>query len=170
MCVLAFFMLRGRPVLAIVLVALCVAALLVVPAWIDTLDDPRLKSEGNAIGRLDTSALLWDLFLQKPLFGWGPLKVTTLDYGGWVSHNSFFTLLVATGLAGMVPYAVPISAAVARVVRWGAASGSVERTARVFALAAPIAYIVTPLAIDMQYLSYPPRLFRLSVALMLTPA
>jgi O-antigen ligase len=171
--VLGLSMLRRRPVVALVLLALVAAAMVGAPALINALaDDPRLRDDTNATGRLETSLLSWQQFMQRPLFGWGPLSFThfsaTSGYTEWVSHNTFMSLLVATGSLGMSLYLVPAIVAVVRGCFLAGPLGvEVERVRR-FALAGASAYVVNALAIDMHYFSFPHTLFWLCLGFLLT--
>jgi O-antigen ligase len=132
-------------------------------------DDPRLREDTNAIGRVETSELSWQLFSERPIFGWGPLTINnfsaTSGYGDWVSHNSFLTLLVATGAVGGLLYLTPIALAAAPSLGQGAAD--VGRW-RVAAAAGAVAYVINALAIDMRYFSFPHTLFWLCLGLLWT--
>ena len=151
-----------------------VAAILLGPALADTLsDDPRLHEDTNLVGRFETSALSWQLFLQRPAFGWGPLVVHRFDpstgYGDWVSHDSFLTLLDATGILGGALYFVPVVVALGMGVRIILREPAPLRSTTTYALAGAIVYIVNALAIDMRYFSYPHGLFWLCLGLLVAP-
>jgi O-antigen ligase len=110
------------------------------------------------------------LVAQKPIFGWGPLTVTTFDVGsgyeGWSSHNTFLSLLVATGSVGAALYIVAVVRALARGIRSKAAPGVHSSSVRSFALAGAAAYVVNAAAIDMHYFPFPHSLFWLCLGLL----
>jgi O-Antigen ligase len=126
-------------------------------------DDARLQDDANAVGRLDTSVLSAQRFLEQPVFGWGPLTVvrfdTTSGYGDWVSHDSFLTILVANGLVGGIFYFGPAFFALGRGIRTVVRSDDPLHGADAFALAGAVAYVVNAVAIDMRYFAYPHVLF-----------
>ncbi|MGI9149866.1 MAG: O-antigen ligase family protein [Chloroflexota bacterium] len=164
---------RKRPGVAAALIVMIVLVVMVGPNLIDSLsDDPRLHQDTNAIGRVETSLLSWQLFLQRPVFGWGPLTVVRFDsttgYGDWVSHDSFMTMLVATGLIGGLLYIGPVVFALTRGVRNVLAAEAPLRDTDAYALAGAAAYIVNALAIDMRYFAYPHVLFWLCLGMLLS--
>jgi O-antigen ligase len=165
---------RRRPVLAAIVLAGVVAALIFGPALVDRLsDDPRLHEDTNLVGRVETSLLSWQLFLERPVFGWGPLVVNRFDpstgFGDWVSHDSFLTLLDGTGLLGTVLYFVPVCIALGRGVRTVLGERMPLHSGSIYALAGATVYIVNALAIDMRYFSYPHALFWLCLGILVAP-
>jgi O-antigen ligase len=168
---LGLLTIRRRPVLFLVLLTAIVLAIAAAPPLIDALtDDPRLREDRNAVGRYETSLLSLQQFGQRPVFGWGPETIQYFSgpggYHGWVSHNSFLTLLVATGLVGGALYALPIGAATWRGARavWPAAGAGGLPS---FALAGAAAYVVNALAIDMKYFALAHTLFWLCLGVLL---
>ena len=172
--VVGLLAIRRRPMLFLVLLAGIVLSIAALPPLIDALtDDPRLRDDRNAIGRYETSLLSVQQFAQRPLFGWGPDTIRYFSgpggYHGWVSHNSFLSLLVATGLVGGTLYLLPVGLATSRGVRsaWvSAGAGGLHS----FALAGAATYIVNALAIDMKYFALPHTLFWLCLGVLLGPA
>jgi len=66
-------------------------------------------TEGNLSSRDEIFLLSWGMFLEKPLFGWGPEKFYyELGYrynspkGRKGPHNSYLYVLLATGLVGAI--------------------------------------------------------------------
>jgi O-antigen ligase len=172
--VVGLLTIRRRPMLFLVLLAGIVLSIAAVPPLIDALtDDPRLHDDRNAIGRYETSLLSVQQFSQRPLFGWGPETIRYFSgpggYHGWVSHNSFLSLLVATGLVGGTLYLLPVGLAIARGGRsvWASDHASGLHS---FALAGAATYVVNALAIDMKYFALPHTLFWLCLGVLLGPA
>jgi O-antigen ligase len=74
----------------------------------------RIKSTietGELANREKISADSWALFLQKPIFGWGPvthlmaLSTTMLSEVDYIdTHNDLLWVLTATGLVGTIPF------------------------------------------------------------------
>jgi O-antigen ligase len=168
--VLVAFTLKRRPAFALSLLAASLVSVLVVLQVVAATDDPRLHSNSDAIGRLDTTLLSLQQFTAQPLFGYGPRPgaffAATTGYGDWVSHNTFLTLLVAAGAVGFILYIVPLGLALSRAVR---ANRNRADTIWLFALAAATAYVVNALDMDMHYFSYPHGLFWLCLGLIAAP-
>lgn len=165
---------RRRPLLAALLLGCVVAAVVFGPTFADALNnDPRLQDETNLVGRLETSVLSWQLFLERPIFGWGPLVVNRFDpstgYDDWVSHDSFLTLMDGTGILGTALYFVPVVVALGRGTHTILREQAPLRSGTIYALAGAVVYIVNALAIDMRYFSYPHALFWLCVGLLVAP-
>jgi O-antigen ligase len=165
---------RRRPLLAAILLGGVVAAIVFGPTFAETLsNDPRLQDDTNLVGRLETSVLSWQLFLDRPIFGWGPLVVNRFDastgYDDWVSHDSFLTLLDATGMLGTAFYFVPVLIALGRGIHTILREEAPLRSGTIYAFAGAIVYIVNALAIDMRYFSYPHALFWLCLGILIAP-
>jgi O-antigen ligase len=136
------------------LVALAAIALLLVA--IDTVPVLRNRygstvEEGNMSGRQDIFPACWQMFLEKPLTGWGPndnrweigkrAPVIREKHpeGDRDAHNVFLEILTAEGLAGAVPFLTFILFCAASAFR---ARGSTRGMA-------PLCMVVTVILIDM---------------------
>jgi O-antigen ligase len=167
--VLALGVGRRRTVAGLLLVAALIAVVVAAPYALDSVaSDPRLQSVATAEGRIETDLLLWNEFLAHPLFGEGPLTFYTFPdatgFGTWVSHNSFLSLLVATGLLGAFLYLLPV----VKILSSGSPTVQASRQWRdvsLFALAGAVAYVINASAIDMIYFSLPHGLFWLCLGL-----
>lgn len=171
--VVALLTIRRHPMLFLILLAATILSIAAAPPLIDALtDDPRLRDDRNALGRYETSLLSLQQFSQRPVFGWGPETVRYFSgpggYHGWVSHNSFLTLLVATGLVGGTLYLLPVGLATWRGGRaiWASAGAGGLHS---FALAGAATYVVNGLAIDMKYFALPHTLFWLCLGVLVAP-
>ncbi|HET6319670.1 MAG TPA: O-antigen ligase family protein, partial [Chloroflexota bacterium] len=172
--VLGLFSIRRHPVLFVLLLAAMVLSIIAAPPLIDTLtDEPRLRNDANAVGRYETSLLSLQQFIQRPVFGWGPDTIHYYSgpggYRGWVSHNSFLTLIVATGLVGGALYLLPVGVAGWRGLRsiWRPTGSGAFSS---FALAGAVTYVVNALAIDMKYFSLAHTLFWLCLGALVASA
>ncbi len=73
-------------------------------------------AEGTMAGREKMFPALWDMFLEKPLAGWGPTnneyelakRAPFMDRTSRSAHNLFLELLTATGLVGALPFLVAL--------------------------------------------------------------
>jgi O-antigen ligase len=171
---LALLTIHRQPTIFLILLAATILSIAAAPPLIDALtDDPRLRDDRNALGRYETSMLSLQQFSQRPVLGWGPETIRYFSgpggYHGWVSHNSFLTLLVATGLVGGTLYLVPVGLAAWRGGRsiWGCAGAGGLHS---FALAGAATYVVNALAIDMKYFALPHTLFWLCLGVLVSPA
>ena len=73
----------------------------------------RTFSEGHASGREEIMPAAWNMFIESPIVGWGPVNNAvelgsrfgrpTLD-----THNGYLWILTETGLAGAVPYGIAL--------------------------------------------------------------
>jgi O-antigen ligase len=67
---------------------------------------------GNMAGREQLYPNLWSMFLEKPVFGWGPVtnqyelavRIGERERSARAAHNIVLELLTATGLIGTIPF------------------------------------------------------------------
>ncbi|HEU4682568.1 MAG TPA: O-antigen ligase family protein, partial [Gemmatimonadales bacterium] len=67
---------------------------------------------GNMAGREQLYPALWSMFLERPVFGWGPitntselaLRIGERERASRAAHNLVLELLTATGLVGALPF------------------------------------------------------------------
>jgi len=67
---------------------------------------------GNMAGREQLYPALWGMFLERPLFGWGPitnaselaLRIGERERSRRAAHNLGLELLTASGLVGFLPF------------------------------------------------------------------
>jgi len=80
---------------------------------------------GSLAGREKIFPALWDMFLERPLTGWGPqlnhheiaLRAPYIAKEYRDSHNLFLEVMTATGLVGTVPFFVALGLCVAAAWR-----------------------------------------------------
>ena len=73
----------------------------------------RTFSEGSMSGREKIMPAAWDMFIESPIVGWGPVNnVVELGYRfgrpNVDTHNGYLWVLTETGLAGGVPYLIAL--------------------------------------------------------------
>jgi O-antigen ligase len=98
--------------LAILAVTLLVVATLRLPMMKNRLVESM--TTGNMAGREQLYPALWAMFLERPIFGWGPVTNTSelaIRIGERVrprraAHNLVLELLTASGLVGAVPFLI----------------------------------------------------------------
>lgn len=67
------------------------------------------QTDGSTSIRFEMIAYGWNMFLQKPLFGWGLGAFTDVAGFGFYSHNNYIEILVSLGLVGFLwYYALPL--------------------------------------------------------------
>jgi O-antigen ligase len=77
--------------------------------------------EGDVAGREVLMPIAWEMFLERPLLGWGPvyhyweMNIRTNDSDGGDPHNLYLWLLKETGLLGGIPFFVGL------LLCWGSA-------------------------------------------------
>lgn len=99
----------------LVIAVLCIAALV----WmVYSTDSARSRWEntiqkGDTAGRERIFTASWEMFLDRPLTGWGPVSYgyelgsrTGVSYRG--AHNLYLFLLIETGLLGAVPFFIAL--------------------------------------------------------------
>ena len=84
---------------------------------------------------------------------------------GSTSHDSFLTILVETGLVGLLVYLVPWAALLARGVE-RARAPSPERWLLLVGLTIPVVYGLSAATFDMRFFSYPQVLPWLALGLL----
>jgi O-antigen ligase len=68
--------------------------------------------EGDVAGRQVLLPVAWEMFLEKPMIGWGPVVQSdemgfrTLSPTGGDPHNIYLWLLLETGMLGTVPFLI----------------------------------------------------------------
>jgi O-antigen ligase len=73
----------------------------------------RTFSEGSMAGREDIFPQAWEMFVEKPLLGWGPI-INIVELGSRFgeppldTHNSYLWILTETGLLGAIPFFIGI--------------------------------------------------------------
>lgn len=104
--------------------------------WVALTDDAmrarldRSWHQGDTAGRDRILDQAWDMFLEEPVLGWGPVRFR-VELGsrvGWIerdAHNLYLSVLIETGLLGAIPFFAGLVLAVkaawkARVGREGA--------------------------------------------------
>ncbi|MFL5403181.1 MAG: O-antigen ligase family protein [Gemmatimonadales bacterium] len=98
--------------IAVLAISLLVFATLQLPVMRNRLED-SMKT-GNMAGREQLYPALWQMFLEKPVLGWGPAsntyelaqRIGERDRPSRASHNVVLELLTATGLAGAIPFLI----------------------------------------------------------------
>lgn len=70
----------------------------------------RTYYEGDMSGRQDRLAASWEMFLERPIIGWGPVEHVH-EHGRRINqigdpHNLIFWLLNETGLLGTIPFLI----------------------------------------------------------------
>jgi len=121
----------------------------------------RSIDSGALSGRDQIYPTAWEMFLEKPLFGWGPIANTRnlsarlhvsgraeSQFGGHLNlqtHNQLLYVLTATGIAGAIPFVIGTWMCVASA--WRARSGSFG----VLPFALVIAVIVACMSVDAIY-------------------
>ncbi|HEX2248807.1 MAG TPA: O-antigen ligase family protein [Gemmatimonadales bacterium] len=69
---------------------------------------------GNMAGREQLYPALWNMFREKPVFGWGPVsnqyelavRIGERERSARAAHNIVLELLTATGLIGTIPFLI----------------------------------------------------------------
>jgi O-antigen ligase len=86
---------------------------------------------------------------------------------GWVSHNSFLTILVDNGVLGLLAFLTVLGATLARAIASFARApmGSLERDLGAACLAGVVAYLTTMMLIDDIYFVFATALFWILLAL-----
>jgi O-antigen ligase len=100
----------------IALLAICslTFAALQIPVMKNRLRDAA--TTGNLAGREQLFPVLWKMFLEKPVLGWGPitnnyelaLRVGERDRGSRAAHNLILELLSAGGLVLAIPFFIGV--------------------------------------------------------------
>ncbi len=98
--------------IAILAVSLLTFAALQLPVMKNRLRDTA--TTGNLAGREQLYPALWNMFLEKPVLGWGPignnyelaLRVGERDRQSRAAHNLILELLSAGGLVTAVPFLI----------------------------------------------------------------
>src|SRR2546425_1365394 len=125
--------------------------------------------EGSMAGREKMFPALWNMFLEKPLAGWGPMnnqyelakRAPFMDRTHRAAHNLFLELLTQTGLAGTLPFLVGLGLCVSAAWRWR------QGQFGILPLALMALFLVANLSIDM--LEHKPWWFVLALALASDP-
>jgi O-antigen ligase len=73
----------------------------------------RAYSQGNLAGREEIFPLAWAMFMEKPLFGWGPVSHyvelgARFDEEAVDPHNLYLWILTEVGLFGAIPFFIGI--------------------------------------------------------------
>lgn len=98
--------------IVIVAVSLLTVAALHLPVMKNRLRD--VATTGNLAGREQLYPALWNMFLEKPVMGWGPnsnnyelaLRVGQRDRPSRAAHNLLLELLTAGGLVTTLPFLI----------------------------------------------------------------
>jgi O-antigen ligase len=98
--------------IALLGISLLVFATLQLPVMKNRLEDSMRT--GNMAGREQLYPALWQMFLEKPVLGWGPVtntyelaqRIGERERPHRASHNIVLELLTATGLVGAIPFLV----------------------------------------------------------------
>jgi O-antigen ligase len=96
--------------IALLAIALLTFGALRLPMMKNRLVDSVLT--GNMAGREQLYPALWNMFLERPVLGWGPvtntyelaLRIGERERPHRAAHNIVLELLTATGLVGTVPF------------------------------------------------------------------
>ncbi len=168
---LLIFLNRGR-LPRIVSIVFGVFVLLTALVWIapDTWNSitDRLTEQSNVTGRQNLALLSVQMFLAKPLFGWGAgtfdathsgsemdIASHTLRLTGSVSHNSFLLMLADRGLVVFLPYMAAILYLVYRSIRlYRNDDKVVRRVAMSIVWAGSIIYFVMANLIQVEFFPY----------------
>ena len=97
-------------VIALLAVTLLILATLRLPVMKNRLADSL--TTGNMAGREQLYPALWTMFLERPIFGWGPITNTSelairigeRERSNRAAHNLVLELLTASGLVGALPF------------------------------------------------------------------
>jgi O-antigen ligase len=97
-------------VIALLAVTLLILATLRLPVMKNRLADSL--TTGNMAGREQLYPALWTMFLERPVFGWGPITNTSelairigeRERSNRAAHNLVLELLTAGGLVGALPF------------------------------------------------------------------
>jgi O-antigen ligase len=97
-------------VIALLAVTLLILATLRLPVMKNRLADSL--TTGNMAGREQLYPALWTMFLERPVFGWGPITNTSelairigeRERSNRAAHNLVLELLTASGLVGALPF------------------------------------------------------------------
>jgi O-antigen ligase len=97
-------------VIALLAVTLLILATLRLPVMKNRLADSL--TTGNMAGREQLYPALWTMFLERPVFGWGPITNTSelairigeRERSNRAAHNLALELLTAGGLVGALPF------------------------------------------------------------------
>jgi O-antigen ligase len=115
--------------------------------------------EGRLSNRENIFPVAWDMFLEKPLLGWGPV-IHNFELGfrfsrsGLDPHNLYLWLLTEVGLLGAIPFFVGLWLAL--LAAWNARTGSEGPL--------PMAMLMCLLAINMSGTWYFHKLFWIVIA------
>ncbi|HEV8176868.1 MAG TPA: O-antigen ligase family protein [Gemmatimonadales bacterium] len=98
--------------IALLAISLLTFAALQLPVMKNRLRDAA--TTGNLAGREQLFPALWNMFLEKPVLGWGPvtnnyelaLRVGTRDRGSRAAHNLILELLSAGGLVLTITFSI----------------------------------------------------------------
>lgn len=75
-----------------------------------TLIDSRLKNISDGSGRYEIWVNAFNLFLEKPIAGWGIFSFRHLNFSIWgndrFAHNTYIEVLVETGIIGFLLYSL----------------------------------------------------------------
>jgi O-antigen ligase len=93
-------------------IALLIVGTLHLPMMKNRLEDSMRN--GNMAGREQLYPALWEMFLEKPVLGWGPVtntfelaaRIGERERPARAAHNIVLELLTATGLVGAIPFLV----------------------------------------------------------------
>jgi O-antigen ligase len=96
--------------IALLAVSLLILATLRLPVMKNRLADSL--TTGNMAGREQLYPALWTMFLERPVFGWGPITNTSelairigeRERSNRAAHNLVLELLTASGLVGALPF------------------------------------------------------------------
>ena len=95
---------------ALLALGFCIAATLQSPLMMRRFS---MAEEGNLAQREKIFPTLWEMFLEKPLIGWGPnnkfelserLHLSPQVYASRDTHNLVLEVLTGTGVAGAIPF------------------------------------------------------------------
>jgi O-antigen ligase len=97
-------------VIALAAVALLIAGTLQLPIMKNRWEES--VRTGNLAGREQLYPALWGMFLERPVFGWGPVantyelanRIGERERSHRAAHNIVLELLTATGLVGTLPF------------------------------------------------------------------
>jgi O-antigen ligase len=126
----------------------------------------RLLDGENATGRVDRALFAFEVFLEKPLLGWGPGQLDELTArrfpasGFSSSHNTFMTMLVDGGLLVFGVYLALLTYVAAQLVRvYRVAPPGIERSALVVAGGGLLIYLLSGMAVELRHFSFFVALF-----------
>lgn len=156
--------------------------LVLIPAWLFVFskDLASLMSLDHIFSRVNQLDAAWEMFRERPIFGWGygAFDALSVDFyyasnaagRGLVSHNSIATVASELGIFGLISYS-----SLWLYLFWNGTKGLIStwssdvRADRPWGVlvGALIVYFITSMSIEMRYFSYPNALFWLLASLLI---